>query len=1253
MRSWLCLSVFILTGSQGGIAQKIYDINRYIENPAMVAENQQPTHVPLVPYPDLESALEYDFSASPWFLLLDGAWKFKWVHNPEEVPDDFSSPGYPDQDWDTIQVPGVWQTQGFGRNMYRNIPQALQPFDPPRVPDDLNPTGCYRKTFTFPDAWTGRRIFLHFEGVKSASFVWLNGRYIGYDQGGMTPSEYDVTEVIALGENVLALQVMRWSDGSYLEDQDMWRFAGIHRSVYLFAAPDVHIRDFFVKTDLDAKYDDGELSVEMKIRRYRGVTKPVRIEAALFPAGTVSGGAAEEKPLLSMKREIRVAPAEETALILKGIVRSPLKWSAEKPHLYFLTLSLRDADGEIIEVLSERVGFRKLEIAGGLALINGVAVDFMGVNRHEHHPLHGRTVPEQTMRRDLELMKQFNVNAVRTCHYPNHRRWYELCDEYGIYVQDEVNAECHYAESWFPDVPGWEDAFMDRFSRMIQRDKNRPSIVMWSTGNECGTGKPHYMMAEYVKSIDPSRFLMHQNNVPSGWAPYVDIYGPRYFSPARFLATALDHPQPVVSGEYSHAMGNSLGHFDEYWALFRSWPNLQGGFIWDWVDQGLLHPLVLTPDLTPHANHGALMGRPELVPGRFGRAVALSGLDDWIECYRDPSLDITGTGLTIEAWVYPRQFNGSNPIITKGDTQYGLQQTHRDSLEFYIYDNERISVVAPLPGDWAYNWHSLAAVYDGSALRLTVDQDLTWSKPHKGRISRSNRYPLCIGRNAEIQREQYPGWLSNLIIDQVRVYDRALSQSELSVSSLTPGSGAVLWLNFDDVEQSDPFISHGISPFCINGVIFADRTPQPETWQMKRSQAPIRVKPIDLSRGEVEIHNDHNFTSLDELETRWEIYADDRLLQQGTLRPDIAPRDRRRVKISFEPLNIEAGIEYWLLLRFLKSEASLWAEDGHEVAFAQFKLPFETPAADQPKTAEMDVNQTDRAVEISGPVSKLTLNRSSGEIASLVYRGSELVESGPRFTAWRAPVLNETSSWGVREVDRWIAIGLDRLVDRTTRFELVEVTGDRVRVEVDRISQAAGIADGFEQKFVYTVLGSGDIILDVEIKPFGEMRVDYLPKIGLQLRCPAYMNRFSWYGRGPFETYPDRKSGARIGVYRGSVEQQYVPYVVPQDHGNKTDVRWCALTDRGGRGLACFADPVMNVSVTGYDDVDRALYPFQLKKSDSVILNLDHAVSGVGGTPVGTRPAYRVYPDHFRFRFRLRPFEADEVSPMTLDRQRW
>ncbi len=1207
-----------------------FNWNRYIENPGLFAENQEPTHVPLVPFDDENSARTKAREQSEWFFNLNGKWQFSLYQNPERVPDDYYVVNF-ETAWDSIRVPGVWQTQSFGHAMYRNVPMEFAPYDPPLVPDSLNPTGIYRRTFELPEGWSEREIFLHFEGVKSASFVYLNGQYVGYDEGGMTPAEYDITPHLRDGENTLTVAVVRWSDGSYLEDQDMWRFSGIYRDVYLFATPTRHIRDYYVRAVLDSTLQRGSLEIDAQIVAFDDSAGNGTLKASLYDETGMA--------VASMESPYDFAEGTRDSVTLRTIVDRPKAWSAEKPNLYTLILVLKDSDGTVFEAIRQSVGFKRLEIRDGQMFVNGVAIDIKGVNRHEHDPVHGRTVPRETMLRDAKLMKQFNINAVRTSHYPNDPEWYGICDTLGIYLQDEVNAETHWAEAWFADIPEYHDAFVERFVRMLERDKNVPSIIIWSTGNEAGLGPPHYSMAEYMRRRDPTRFLYHQGNRPyHGAAPYVDINGPRYQSPSELIRFGERDPRPLVMGEYAHAMGNSLGHLDELWEIIRRYDNLQGGYIWDWVDQGLIDTLMTTPDASPLQLQAALMGRPEIVPGHEGKALSLSGLDDWVEVYNDPAFDDL-EALTLDAWVYPKRWYGENPILTKGSRQFGLIQLTPDSLEFYVDLGKVRRSHAAVPADWYGGWHHVAGVWDGKKARLFIDGKLAAIVPATGRLRRT-MVPVNIGRDAERNTDGHLGWLAHISVDQVRIHREAFDIGEL-IKLDRPNESTLLWLDFEEYDRGDPYFSYGVSPFCINGMVFPDRSVQPELWQAKATYAPVRVHPLDLSQGLIRVVNEYNFTDLEELETVWRVTRGGETVQEGVLPLALPPRSSSTVMIPFTAPAPDAS-GWWLLdLSFRLREPAAWADAGHEVAFAQFLL--HDGPSDKPRRASQlpQIRDEEDLIIIDGEGFRYAFDRTTGTLASMVVAGRELLESGPLPSLWRAPYMNERMEWGEAEAEEWFRLGLDLM-----RHEV-----DSVWVETDAAAgtvvyvlsrtTADGYEVGYSNSIAYTVSSDGTIVLDYEGHPFGDFLVRWLPRFGFDMDLVAEMDSVEWFGRGPWETYPDRKSGARIGKYAGSVDKLQVPYLHPQHQGNRTDVRWLSFTDGDGVGLKIQSDETINFSVTPFKQIERAVYPFQLRESGVIRLHLDSGITGVGGTPVPARPMYRVYPEVQHLQFTLEPLRGE------------
>jgi len=541
--------------------------------------------VPLGAYPDTENALAGNRKASPNMQLLNGSWKFHLAPCPEEVPAGFQNDNFDISGWANIIVPGNWQLQGFDDiPIYTNVAYPFPP-NPPFVPKE-NPTGCYRHVFTLDPSWLGRNIYLLFESVDSAFYLWVNGQEVGYSQDSRLPAEFDVTPYVHAGENTIAVQVMRYCDGSYLEDQDMWLLSGIQRDVILYSKPRVALEDYMVRTMLDNRYEDATLSIEAQITSVDGLTD-WSLEAMLYDA--------DGKPLFANPltahfndRVLHQRGIKTGWAIISQVVEYPYKWTAETPYLYQLVLTLKDPQGKAVDFESCRVGFRQVEIKNSLILLNGRRLVLRGVDRHEHHPERGRALTEEDMRTEIKLMKQFNFNTVRTSHYPDDPFWYELCDEYGIYLIDETNLETHGVWDDLSNDPLWLHAYMERASRMVLRDKNHPSVLFWSLGNESGCGTNHAAMTAWIKAYDPTRLVHYESGRPG---PEVsDVYSVMYPNLDMMKQVLADpnEKRPIVMCEYAYAKGNSTGNFFKFWDMVDAFPRFQGGCIWDWNDKALL-----------------------------------------------------------------------------------------------------------------------------------------------------------------------------------------------------------------------------------------------------------------------------------------------------------------------------------------------------------------------------------------------------------------------------------------------------------------------------------------------------------------------------------------------------------------------------------------------------------------------------------------------------------------------------------------
>jgi beta-galactosidase len=1191
------------------------DYDAYLEDPQRTGENQEPHHAILRPFGDRSAAGEDPRAETPYTRSLDGGWRFGYADRPADAPDFAESDG-----WDRVTVPHVWQQDGYDRPIYRNVPSEIAPYDPPLVPDDLNPTGSYVRTFEVPEHWDGRRTLLRFEGVTSGYFVWVNGRYIGYDQGGMTPAEFDVTGAVHIGENQLAVRVFRWSAGAYLENFDMWHLSGIFRSVWTYSVPATRVRDLTVRADAG-----GALSAAVEVATDPGGTTGTHTVRAtlLDPAGTA---------VASLAQDVEVT-GDGGGAMLSTVVAQPALWTDETPARYTLVLELVSPGGEVTHVTSEHLGFREISVADQQIHVNGVPVDFRGVNRHEHDPQTGRHVPRSRMLEDVLLMKRHNVNAVRTSHYPNDPHWYDLADQYGIWVQDEVDVETHFRESCpsncLADRPEWRAAMLDRFTGMVERDKNHPSVFMWSTGNEAGLGAAHFAMADYATTADPTRLLYHQSNSPNGDAPYADVWGPRYPSPAGLQNIADTTNRPVLMGEWLHAMGNSLGHYEDMWRIIRAEPALQGGFVWDWVDQGLERPLLRTP--SHNGIPAYLAGNPGIVEGHDGgRAVSLSGLDDWVEVYRDPLLDLTGNTLTLDAWVRaPASYIGDFSIVAKGDHSYALEMADPDTIEFFVYDGTWHTVTADVPAGWADQWHRVTGTYDGTALRIYVDGTELASTPYTGRISWT-QWPVNIGRNSEKHGDGWAGRTGVGAVDDVRVYDRALTAAELA-GGADPTGQALLALDFDEVVEDGGYLAYGSSPFLLNGVIRADRVPQPELSQMAYSHAWLRFEDVDAAAGRVRLVNDYRFTDTSGVEVRWRLGQGARTLARGTADPVLGPGESTVLDLPVPPPRAnERDLERWLVLEAVLTEDTAWAEAGHVLASQQLAAGGSRPPTPRTPTSPLplQVDTEGEEVRLSGQDFSYVFDTGAGTFTQLRSRGRDLVAGGPRLDVWRAPIGNEWATWGQSEGALFWQLGLDRLETTVDGVE-VERTGPRTaRITVDAHSEAPDVpGQGFTERYVYDVTSAGTVTIQQQVEAYGaRMRaLPWLPRVGLAVAMPERFGTFEWYGRGPGESYPDRKDSQHIGVWRGPVDDQVFDYLPPQETGNKTDTAWAAVSD-GQVGLLATGD--LDVSVDRYaPHRDRAQYPFLLRDSGAVTFRIDQAVSGVGDTPNPTQPPYRVRPD--------------------------
>jgi len=1016
----------------------------YWENPAIFNINQERPHVPVVPFSDVASFLGNDIKASPFYQSLNGQWKFNWVDKPADRSVDFYQTNFDASNWAEIEVPAHWELNGYGYPIYVNDRYPFKK-NPPFIPHEFNPVGAYLKTFEIPADWEEKEIFIQFGAVKSASYYWINGAFLGYNQDSKTPVEFNLTKFLKKGKNTIAVEVYRWSDGAYLECQDFWRMSGMTRDVFLWAAPKTHIRDYFVQADLDKNYQDGEFSVDIELKN---ASEKGRIICQIF----------QDNKIIYQAEKIL---GKANNIHFQQKIKNPKKWTAETPNLYQLVLILKNDEETITSITGCKIGFRKIEIKNAQLLVNGMPITIKGVNRHEHDEIKGQIVDETSMIRDIQLMKQYNFNAVRCSHYPNAARWYELCDEYGLYVVDEANIESHGAGKVTFDYdnltdfisdgtdgatlakdPIWKAAHLDRTQRMLERTKNHPSIITWSLGNEAGNGVNLEACYQWAKERDPSRPVQYEQALEE-WN--TDIVCPMYPSPKQLEGYAKKNPsKPLIMCEYAHAMGNSVGNFVDYWEVINKYPVLQGGFIWDWQDQGLVK--------------------------------------------------------------------------------------HTEDGEKY----------------WAFG---------------------------------GDYGPTDVLSDAN---------------------------------------------------------------FCLNGLLFPDRTPHPHLWEVKKVYQNIGFKAIDIEQGKIEIANRFDFIDLANYRVEWEIWSSEGTAAKGKIEYlEIAPQSTKVVMLDYGDFQPKQYVAYFLNFRVLNKERNALIPLGYEVAKEQLVFPCDKSKKiffchqSNSLIKDLELKETADTYQLIHPDLTAIISKENGLLIALKSRQIELFEKPPIPNFWRAPIDNDFG-WNMpKQTNIWRYAGKNRVLES---IQLTKKSPQRLKIEVGFWLSTIQVPYYIE----YTLLNTGHLIMSIRFLPNqSSLHLPEIPRVGLHFELNKTLKNINWVGRGPFENYPDRKYAAHIGRYDSMVNKMYESYISPQENGNRTDVEQVAFYDKTGRGLVVeginfnfTANPFSPEELTREKWGD--LHTYDLKDTGKISLCLDHLQMGLGGIDSWLSPPleqYRLKADSYSFSF--------------------
>lgn len=1014
--------------------------NHEWENPQLYESGKEMPHADFRLYNRQADAAADDPARSSFYQLLNGTWKFIYVDKHANRIKDFYRTDLNVATWSNITVPSNWELKGFGIPIYSNI---IYPFpkNPPFIGEN-NPVGTYRKEFTVPEQWNGREVLLHFGSISGCAFVYVNGHKVGMTKAAKTPAEFNITKYLTKGKNLLAVQVFRWHDGSYLEDQDFWRLSGIERDVYLTALPQLTIWDFFLKGDLDAAYKNGLFSADISLRQFKSSPdKKGRVVIALVDAAG--------KTIYNEEQAFATGADSIQALHFKHTVQDPLKWSAEDPNLYTCLLTLKDAKGLPVAYTSARVGFRKVEIRNAQLLVNGVATLVRGVNRHEHDDVNGHATTRELMLKDIRLMKQMNINAVRCSHYPNDPLWYRLCDQYGLYVVDEANIESHGLgaefQAWFDKrehpayLPEWAPAHLDRHRRMVERDKNHPSIIIWSLGNECGNGPVFHDAYRWIKERDHTRPVQSEQ---AGEDWNTDIVCPMYprIRTMKRYAEDTTKTRPYIMCEYSHAMGNSNGNFREYFDIIMGSKHMQGGFIWDWVDQGIR---------TKDAN-----------------------------------------GKTF--WAYGGDLGG-----------------------FYLQNDE-----------------------------------------------------------------------------------------------------------------------NGVA----DGLVSADRTPDPGSYEVKKVYQPIRFSAKDISTGTITVRNLFDFTNLDQYHFMWTLVKNGETVHVGTFKLNLQPREQKEVQLDIPAGKITGNAEYFINVFATVSHASATAmlPFQHEIAKEQFRLKGNYFAGkEQPGGVLLVKKEGDRLSFESGDISG-EMDLKQGLVRNYKSKSGMQLDRLPEPYFWRAPTDNDFGNGMPWNLGIWRSAHQNRKIKQVTVSEQNK-EGIAVKVEYE----LTGIAVPYTLE--YWIRNDASIRVTASMDMTGR-DLPELPRFGMRMHLPLAYDSLRYYGRGPWENYSDRHEAAFVNIYRDNVRNQYYAgYIRPQESGYKTDVRWLTLTDANGKGLSI--EGVQPLCFSAMDHATESLDPGMTKKQQhptdlppekTVDLHIDLEQRGLGGDDSwGALPhdAYRLLDKQYSYSY--------------------
>lgn len=1281
----------------------------------------------------IKGAKDYDKAASKYVQFLTGEdqadWSLVVLQNQAlaqgDAYKDFYKTDYKatTNDWKTnLQLPCSWTRQGFDFSIYTNVTMPWQSkydsnVSAPNAPANYNPVGLYRKTFKVTDDMKAAngRVYLSFQGVESSYYVYVNGKEVGYSEDSYSPHSFDITDYLTTdgSDNLLAVEVHKFCDGTWMEDQDMYYDGGIFRDVYLYSAPLVHIQDYKVETDLDENYENATMKLNVTVANAsKAAAEGYKVDVRLYDQ--------DGKMFVNdMTMDLDTVPAADgdtdgsVSTAGNKLVLSPELWSAETPNLYTMVLSLYDSKtGTYMGSVSQQLGFREIEFTKSEVdtngnrittdseykpiTINGKQLLLKGTNRHDTDPEYGKYVPHETQEEDIKLMKQYNLNALRTSHYSNDEYLYYLCDKYGIYVMGETNLESHALMNQGEKQVNFKNLAMDRTVTAFNRLKNRTAIVMWSTGNEnyysssaSYANGMFYDLIWYFKNNDSTRPIHSESSDGNNGT---DMRSNMYPSVDTLYSRAAAN-MPYVLCEYDHAMGNAVGNLKEYWDAIRSSDNMLGGFIWDWVDQSRILSLDNLPQsyvvtekkdgVVGSASISSVDENPDsgALTGKSANGYALFESDKYNE-----ALSGSGKSFTVEVICKPASDGADKVLIAKGDYQFALKTNSSKQLEFFAYyNNNWKSVTAKKPDNWVGNWHQVVATYDKGAIKIYCDGELIGSGNGNTTIA-SSSVALGVGCSADNGRT-FDGEIS-----MGRVYSRALSQEEINAqNSTTPAiteksDDVLLWADFSGLtvdESSKPYDYYadtdahtnlysdeikgnfygyggdsGESPndnsFCVNGLVSPDRDVQPELYEVKYQYQSVWFTADDsrLLGETIDVYNENNFLNLNDFDVTWTLTEDGKEIGSGKLSAEdtnIAGRESGSIKVPYRasmPEEKKAGAEYYLNLSVQLKEDTEWAKAGHEVAYEQFQIPAEVTKVEPTINTNVTVDDSaEDVIKVSGTDFSFEVEKATGTLKNYVYKGETLLTSGPVPNYWRGILNNDNGNYD----GNWKNVNKN-----VTASDIAVGTNDAGQKTI-RVTLASASQANLKQTMIYTVDGSGAVTVDATVDATGTSLGRYI-RIGTVMELPEGYENVEWYGNGPVEAMWDREDFATVGRYSNTVSGMFYPYLDTQDTGTVTGVKWISVTNPSAKSaMAIAATDTVEASALHFtvDDLDQAQHPYELTKLDSTILTVNYRSQGTGNKSCGqdTLSAY-LLPNNkaYTYEYTMVPYTTKDSDPMDVTR---